>query len=110
MTKTTTDIAVSSPVGAKERRASRRSKVARKVLVCPSEPPFSEEVQPSLNVSRGGLYFVTPARHYYAGMRVSVISGYAPNDPCNTTSFGEVVRIDKLEDGKFGIAVRIRLA
>lgn len=58
----------------------------------------------------GGVYFVTLSRLYYTGMRVNLISGYAPNDPCNSVSVGEVVRIDKLKDGKSGIAVRILLA
>jgi hypothetical protein len=42
-------------------------------------------------------------------MHLNVTLGYAPNDPCNHQSFGEVVRIDRLEDGRFGIAVKIHL-
>jgi hypothetical protein len=93
----------------KERRASRRTKLARKALIRTSQPPYNEEVQPTSNFSRSSVYFVTPSKQYHVGMRVSVIPGYVPNDPCNSTSFGEVVRIDKLADGKLGIAVRILL-
>jgi hypothetical protein len=106
----TIEIVANNASASKERRTNRRATVARKLLICPSEPPFSEEVQPTSNVSRGGMYFVTASKHYYVGMRVSLIAGYTPNDPCNATSFGEIVRITKLEDGRFGVAVRVRLA
>lgn len=105
-----TEIAECGQAESQERRAGRRSKVQRKVLICPADPRYSEEVQPTENFARGGFYFVTTAKHYYLGMRVSLVSGYAPNDPCNTRSLGEIVRIDKLKDDKLGIAVRVLLA
>jgi len=106
----TDEVAAAKESGVTERRAGRRAKVERKLLVRASEPPFGEEVKATSNVSRRGVYFVTLSRLYYTGMRVNLISGYAPNDPCNSVSVGEVVRIDKLKDGKSGIAVRILLA
>lgn len=105
-----TEIAESSQAGSTERRVGRRSKIQRRVLICPADPRYQEEVQPTENFGRSGLYFVTAAKHYYIGMRVSLVSGYAPNDPCNTRSLGEIVRIDKLKDDKLGIAVRVLLA
>jgi len=105
-----TEIPAGKQAGGKERRVGRRTKLARNLLIRPYDPRYSEEVQPSANLSRGGLYFVTSSQHYYIGMRLELISGYVPNDPCNTKSFGEIVRIDKLGDGQLGIAVRILLS
>lgn len=108
MKKPTIETAVITPAQ-QEHRANRRVKVSRPLLARPSDPKYKEEVQTSLNTSRDGLYFRTRANHYYVGMRVSVILGYAPTDRCNSTSYGEVVRIDRLKDGSFGIAVQIQL-
>lgn len=111
MNKRTTETAVIVPVAEKERRANGRIKIARTILARPSDPKYreKEEVQTTLNSSRDGLYFRTNAGHYYVGMHVGVILGYEPNDPCKSTSFGEVVRVDRLKDGGFGIAVQIQL-
>jgi PilZ domain len=109
MKKPTTETAVIAPTAEQERRANRRVKVSRPLLARPSDPKYKEEVQVTLNTSRNGVYFTTRLKCYYVGMRVSVILGYIPNDPCNSTSFGKVVRIDRLEDGSFGIAVQIQL-
>lgn len=107
MGQTTTEAAVIVPVAQEERRKGRRVKISLPMLVRPSDPKHKEEVQATLNASRDGLYFTTRAEHYYVGMRLSVIFGYAPTDRCNSASSGKVVRIDRLEDGRFGIAVEI---
>ena len=109
MKKPITETAVIAPAGEQEHRASRRVKISRPLLARPSDPKYMEEVQVTLNTSRGGLYFRTRLKHYHVGMRVSLILGYIPNDRCNSTSVGKVVRIDPLEDGSFGIAVQIQL-
>ena len=108
MKKTTTGTAVITPAE-QEHRASRRVKVSRPLLARPSDPKYKEEVQVTLNTSRDGLYFRTRLKHYHVRMRVSVILGYIPNDRCNSTSLGKVVRIDRFEDGSFGIAVHIEV-
>jgi hypothetical protein len=109
MKKPTTETAVITPAG-QEHRANRRVKISRPLLARPSDPKYKEEVQQvTLNTSRDGLYFRTRAKHYHVGMRVSLILGYIPNDRCNSTSLGKVVRIDRLEDGSFGIAVHIEM-
>ena len=101
--------ATTEKVAEKERRAARRVKISRPMLARPSDPKYKEEVQSTLNASRDGLYFTTSDNHYYVGMRLSVTLGYAPSDSCNSASFGKVVRIDQLKDGRFGIAVRIQV-
>ena len=108
MKKPTTETALITPAE-REHRASRRVKLSRTLLVRPSDPEYKEEVQVTLNSSRDGLYFRTRLKHYHVGMRVSVILGYTPNDRCNSTSLGKIIRIDRLEDGSFGIAVHIEM-
>ncbi len=105
MQQTTTEVAVI--VAQEERRKDRRVKISRPLLVRPSDPKHKEEVHSTLNASRDGLYFTTKAEHYHFGMRLCVIFGYAPTDRCSSVSSGKVVRIDRLEDGSFGIAVEI---
>ena len=109
MKKPTTETAVIAPAAEQEHRASRRVKISRPMVARPSDPKYREEVQVTLNTSRDGLYFRTRVKHYHVGMRVSVILGYVPNDRCNSTSLGKVVRIDRLEAGSFGIAVHIEM-
>jgi hypothetical protein len=109
MKKPTTETAVIAPAAEQEHRANRRVKISRPVLARPSDPKYKEEVQVTLNISHDGLYFRTRAKHYFVGMRVSVILGYIHNDRYNSTSLGKVVRIDRLEEGSFGIAVQIQL-
>jgi hypothetical protein len=109
MSKRATETAVIVPVAGDERRAGRRVKISRPMLARPSDPTYKEEVETTLNTSRDGLYFRTQAEHYYVGMRVSVILRYTATDRCNSTSFGDVIRIDRLKDGSLGIAVQIRV-
>ena len=67
-------------------------------------------MQTTLNASRDGLYFATGAEHHYLGMKVRVTFPYASNDLCNMELLGEVVRIERLPDGRRGIAVRMDVA
>jgi hypothetical protein len=94
---------------AKERRRNPRVKMARPVLVNPHDPFYLEEVQTTVNISKDGYYFITAASHYYMGMNVGVTFPYTPGDPCNMEKQAKVVRIDKLPEGKFGIALQLVL-
>ena len=111
MEQTTREKAILKTATEKERRRARRTKISMPILARPADAKYKdiEEVQSSVNASRDGLYFTTQGGHYHVGMRIEISLGYAPNDPCNHTSLGEVVRIERLEDGRFGIAVKIHL-
>ncbi len=98
-----------APLPQKEQRRGRRAKISKPVRVRPLDPNYKEEVQTTLNASRSGLYFTTRAGHYYLGMLVRVTFPYAGFDPCHSEYSGEVVRVEELEDGRFGVAVRIYL-
>jgi hypothetical protein len=93
-----------------ERRRSLRAKVARPLRVRPSEPrdEHFDEVVSSVNASREGIYFLTRRENYYAGMHLFVTVPYTSrDDPMNCEYVGQVVRVEKLTSGKFGIAVHL---
>src|SRR5271156_6573777 len=96
-----------------DNRVSRRAKIARPVRVRPSEPRDDHfDDQPiSVNVSKSGIYFVTRQKSYYPGMRVFVTFPYSsPHDPMNCEYVAQVVRVEKLENGKTGVAVHLQMS
>jgi hypothetical protein len=96
-----------------DNRRSRRAKIARPVRVRPSEPrdDHFEDVPVSVNASRDGLYFVSRLHSYYPGMRVFITFPYSsPHDPMNCEYVGQVLRVDKLENGKTGVAVHLQVS
>lgn len=58
-------------------------------------------------MSRSGLYLVTPTDHYFVGMNVIVMLNFGPDDARHREQIGDVVRVDRLDDGKSGVAIRI---
>jgi hypothetical protein len=95
----------------KDRRKTRRAKIARSLRVRPSEPRDDnfEEVTTSINASRDGVLFSTRRNAYYPGMRLFVTYPFtSANDPMNCEYLGEVVRVDKLPNGRFAVAVHLK--
>jgi hypothetical protein len=93
-----------------EQRRSRRAKLARTLRVRPSEPrdEHFEDLPLSVNASREGVYFTTRRETYYPGMRVFVTFPYSsPYDPMNCEYVAQVVRVEKLANKKFGVAVHL---
>jgi hypothetical protein len=93
-----------------EKPRSRRAKMARSLRVRPSEPrdEHFEDLTTSTNASKEGIYFTTRRSNYYPGMRAFVTSPYdSPHDPMNREYVAQVVRVDKLPNGKFGVAVQL---
>jgi hypothetical protein len=93
-----------------EKRRSRRAKIARTLRVRPSEPKDEhfEDLPVSINASREGILFKTRQATYYPGMRVFVTFPYSsPHDPMNCEYVAQVVRVDKLPNGRFGVAVNL---
>jgi hypothetical protein len=107
MIATTTEKSLVSTVLQQERRTNPRLSIAKPLLACTFGPEYKEEVQTTSNTSGNGLYFETPSPHYYVGMLISVLVGYAPGTRYHSPSFGRVARIDRLPEGNFGVAVRI---
>jgi hypothetical protein len=96
-----------------DNRRSRRAKIARPVRVRPSEPrdDHFEDIPVSVNASRNGLYFVSRLHSYYPGMRVFITFPYSsPHDPMNCEYVGQVLRVNKLDNGKTGVAVHLQMS
>ena len=92
---------------AKECRVTPRENLSEPVLVRPCDPQYPEEICTTMNVSRTGLFFVTSTEHYYVGMNVIVTLNFGPDDPMHREQIGDVVRMERVEDDKWGIAIRI---
>jgi len=93
-------------------RRSRRAKIARPVRVRPSEPrdEHFEDIPVSVNASKEGIYFISRREAYYPGMRVFVTFPFSsPHDPMNCEYVAEVVRVEKLPNGRSGVAVHLKM-
>lgn len=94
----------------RERRRYRRCKVAQSVRVRPSEfvDDEFEEVLTTENVSRDGIFFFTQRQSYEPGMGLFVTCPYSTSPGAlNMDYIARVVRVEKLPDGRCGIAVHI---
>jgi hypothetical protein len=92
---------------AKECRQTPREHLSEPVRVRPCDTQYPEEICTTLNVSRSGLYLVTSTSHYYVGMNLIVTLNFGPDDPMHREQIGDVVRVEKIEDGVWGVAIRI---
>ena len=96
-----------------DKRLSRRAKIARRVRVRPSDPRdyHFEDLSVSANASKDGIYFTSRRSSYYKGMRVFVTFPFsAPHDPMNCEYVAEVVRVEGLPGGKFGVALLLKMS
>jgi hypothetical protein len=94
------------------KRSSRRAKIVKPVRVRPSDPrdEHFEDLPVSVNASREGIYFTSRRKSYYKGMRVFVTFPFSsPHDPMNCEYVAEVVRVEELAKGKFGVAVNLKM-
>jgi hypothetical protein len=90
----------------KERRREPRAQIARPVYVETSDPhdEHVEELRTTRNLSRWGFYFVTEKGSYCPGMQVHAIPAFG----CLNCEYeGEIVRVEQLPTGEFGVAVRL---
>jgi hypothetical protein len=95
------------------KRLSRRAKIARPVRVRPSDPrdEHFEDLPVSVNASKEGIYFTSRRKSYYKGMRVFVTFPFSSaHDPMNCEYVAEVVRVEELANGKFGVAVHLKMS
>ena len=60
-------------------------------------------------MARNGLYVICPENPFHIGMHVHLILGYRAGDPVQHEWVGEILRIERQEGGKWGIALRILL-
>jgi hypothetical protein len=89
-----------------DRRRERRVQVDRLVYVqlADSGDAYFEEVRTMRDLSRSGFYFTTDRDSYQAGIQLHVVPAFG----ClNLEYLGEVVRVEQLPSGEFGVAVRL---
>jgi hypothetical protein len=89
-----------------DRRREPRVLVDRLVYVqlANSEGGHFEEVRSMRDLSRNGFYFVTERASYRPGIQLHVVPAFG----ClNLEYLGEVVRVEQLPFGEFGVAVRL---
>ena len=89
-----------------ERRREPRVQVDRLVYVqaADAERGHFEEVRNMRDLSRSGFYFMTERDSYQAGVQLHVIPAFGS---LNLEYQGEVVRVENLPGGEFGVAVRL---
>jgi hypothetical protein len=95
-----------------EQRRNRRAKIAKPLRVRPSEPrdEHFEDLPVSINASKEGIYFHTRRNNYYKGMRVFVTFPFTSvHDPMNCEYVAEVVRVETLANGRFGVALHLKM-
>jgi hypothetical protein len=90
-----------------ERRRYHRIDLLQAVRVRSFDPSLPPEYCTTLNASQDGLYFPTREGHYVLGMSIFVTTDFQPDSQLNSTIVGVVVRIDKLESDKRGIAIHV---
>jgi hypothetical protein len=93
-----------------ENRSSPRVRISRKLRVRPSESEFEhfEEFPISANVSKSGVYFYTSLQSYRKGMRLFVTYPFTfANDPMKSEYLAEVVRVEKISNERFGVAIHL---
>ena len=91
-----------------ERRHRQRLKVSLPARLRPFNSEYwpLEEVQTTVNFTRNGLYFVTWTEHYSLGMRVLVTLPYGSPDRVHKEYLGQIVRLERLTDGGWGVALQ----
>ena len=93
-----------------EKRGKARLRVGHSIRVRPSVPGSKvvSEVSKTLNISRNGLYFGTIHDYYFRGMRLFVTYPYSSTPGAlNRDYVAEVVRVDQLPNGHYGVAIRL---
>jgi hypothetical protein len=88
-------------------RRESRVKSSEPVRIRPANSHYSEENATTLDISRSGLSFESTANHYYVGMEVFVMRNVQPGDPANHEEHASVVRVEKMQNGKCRVAIRI---
>ena len=91
-----------------DRRISPRINQSQTIRIRPDESQYNEEIRPTLNVSWDGLYFATSIGHYFSGMIVHITRNFRSNGPANQEEQGTVLRVDKLKEGRWGVAVHFK--
>jgi hypothetical protein len=88
-------------------RHERRVALSEPICLRPVNSRYPQENCESVEVSKGGLLLESPFDHYYAGMEVYLTRNVHAGGPANPEAHGSVVRVEKMQDGRSRIAIRI---
>lgn len=90
-----------------DRRGFGRNSLKLPIRVRAAESGYIDELTYSENVSRGGLYFLTRSSSYRLQMALKVTYPYWSESGAINREYGaKVVRMDRMTDGSFGVAVK----
>lgn len=92
-------------------RRRKRLRVSLPVHLRPFDARFCEieDVGQVVDFTRDGLYFVTCMPHYLLGMRLIVTFPYGDNVSTHRKFLATIVRLERLDNQKCGIALRFLL-
>ncbi|MDE3169888.1 MAG: hypothetical protein KGL75_07090 [Acidobacteriota bacterium] len=95
----------------RDARRRQRLKISLPVHVRPFDARYAdiEDVGQVVDFTRDGFFFHTSMPHYYEGMRLIVTFPYGDKVLAHRRMLTTVVRVDHLEDGVRGVAVRVLL-
>jgi hypothetical protein len=88
-------------------RHDPRVRISQTIHIRPVNSQCPEETCTSLDVSRRGLYLESSSNHYYVGMEVHLTRNDPAGGPANHDEHGYVVRVEKMENGRCRIAIRM---
>lgn len=91
-----------------ERRRSRRAKVMFRARLRPYNDNTSElheEIRPTANVSRHGIYFTTERSAYSEHMHLYVACPFTDCHAERDEEPARVIRVEPITDGKWGVAL-----
>jgi PilZ domain len=91
-----------------DKRRSRRIRIGQpmKIRVLDSKDTF-EELNITKNVAREGIFFISSLARYHEGMRLYVtVPHHNPRDPQDREYLAQVVRLEKLDEGQYGVALQ----
>jgi hypothetical protein len=95
------------PTEPTERRRQPRTNLSQVVFIRPVDSRLHPDSCTTFNVSQGGVYLATLAGHYAPGVSVYLTSDFQPGSPMTYAMTGVVVRVQELEDDKWGVAIHI---
>ena len=98
--------AVVIPLFKTERRSRPRVKLSQPVRVGLADSASQEEIRSTLNISVDSLHFTTWNDRYYVGMQLRVTFPYSSWEKINGDFLAEVVRVERLADGRLGVVLR----
>src|ERR1700682_4554634 len=105
-----TDDSESKRILDENRRRNPRARISLPIRVRAADVVDDQvdEVQATINVSRGGLYFSSRRSSYQRGLRLLLTIPFRDFvTDAGPEELGEVVRVEQFKDGRAGVAVRL---